>query len=107
MTRGTGVTVKILVILEPDEGGYHAYCPALKGLHVGGDSKEEALDHARDGIILYLNSLTRHGEPLPVGPGCVIEKNRPRVQSYKPPRNAILENLEVLWQPTLAMSGAS
>ena len=101
------VTVKVLVVLEPDEGGYHAYCPALAGLHVGGDSKQEALDHAKDGIILYLNSLARHREPLPVGAGCIIEKNRPRMQSYTLSKNAMLEHLELLWQPVPAMSGTS
>ncbi len=42
------------VIIEPDEPGFHAYCPALKGLHVGGDTAEEALQNARDAITAYV-----------------------------------------------------
>ena len=47
----------IEIIVEPDDDGFHAFCPALKGLHVGGDTEEEALKNAFDGSILYLESL--------------------------------------------------
>ncbi len=63
----TTIEFKIDIIVEPDESGFHAYCPALKGLHVGGDTKEEALQNARDAAIAYLESLIKHGEPIPVG----------------------------------------
>jgi hypothetical protein len=36
------IAFRIQVIVEPDEGEYHAYCPALKGLHTGGTTQEEA-----------------------------------------------------------------
>lgn len=55
------------MIVERDQGGYHVYCPALKGLHAGGDTEEEALLHARDAAIAYLRSLIKHGDPIPVG----------------------------------------
>lgn len=55
------------VIIEPDQPGLHAYCPALKGLHVGGDTADEALQNARDAINAYVRSLTKHGDPIPVG----------------------------------------
>ncbi len=61
------IEFKIDIIIEPDESGFHAYCPALKGLHVGGDTKEEALKNAKDAAIAYLESLIKHGEPIPVG----------------------------------------
>ena len=33
------------VILEcEDEGGYHIYCPVLRGCHSYGDTREEALN---------------------------------------------------------------
>jgi len=55
------------VILErEEEGGYHAFCPALKGCHTQGDTLEEALANAREAIEAYLESLRGHGEPLPV-----------------------------------------
>ncbi len=55
------------VIIEPDQLGFHAYCPALKGLHVGGDTADEALQNARDAINAYIRSLIKHGDPIPVG----------------------------------------
>ena len=55
------------VILEPEEGGgYHAFCPSLKGLHTYGDTLEHAIANAREAVEVYLESLKAHGEPLPV-----------------------------------------
>lgn len=68
------VPVRVQVVLEPDEGGYHAYCPALKGLHVSGATKAEALENAREAIHAYLTSLMKHGEPGPVG--CLDDPDR-------------------------------
>ena len=58
---------KIQVIIEPDEAGFHAYCPALKGLHTYGETEEEALENARNAAIAYLRSLIKHNDPIPVG----------------------------------------
>jgi len=58
---------KVEVIVEPDDIGFHAYCPALKGLHTCGDTEEEALRNARDAAIAYLQSSIKHGDPIPVG----------------------------------------
>ncbi|MBN2187092.1 MAG: type II toxin-antitoxin system HicB family antitoxin [Dehalococcoidia bacterium] len=45
------------VILEPeDEGGYHIYCPVLKGCHSYGNTREEALKNIREAIELWLES---------------------------------------------------
>ncbi len=67
--RGTGHVVQfsVDVVVEPDDGEFHAYCPALKGLHVGGETEEEALKNAMDAVELYLKSLIKHGDPIPVG----------------------------------------
>ena len=60
------MTYRYTVILEPEaDGGYHAYCPALKGCHSQGDSIDEAMAHAREAIEAYLESLRAHGEPIP------------------------------------------
>jgi len=65
--NGPIIEFKVEVVVEPDDVGFHAYCPALKGLHVGGDTKKEALQNAGDAALLYIKSLIRHGEPIPVG----------------------------------------
>jgi len=54
------------IILEPDStGGFHAYCPALKGCHSQGDSSDEAIDNIREAIEAYLESVEAHGEAIP------------------------------------------
>ena len=54
------------VILESEEeGDFHIWCPALKGCHSQGDTKEEALDNIREAIVAYLESLRDEGSPLP------------------------------------------
>jgi len=58
---------RIEIIVEPDEGSYHAYCPALKGLHTCGETEKEAIQNAKDAASAYLQSLLKHGDPIPVG----------------------------------------
>jgi predicted RNase H-like HicB family nuclease len=53
------------VILESDEGGYHAFCPALSGCHTCGDTLEDALENIRDAVRLYCKSLRARSERLP------------------------------------------
>jgi predicted RNase H-like HicB family nuclease len=65
--EGVFIRVAIDIVVEPDEGGFHAFCPALKGLHVDGRTEEEALQNAADMALVYLRSLVRHGDPIPVG----------------------------------------
>ena len=65
------LTLQISVIITPDEGGFHAYAPAFKGLHVDGATEKEAKKNAVEAIIVYLKSLADHGDPLPVGPDLV------------------------------------
>jgi predicted RNase H-like HicB family nuclease len=54
----------VLLDRQPD-GGYHAYCPALKGCHTEGDSIDEALGNMREAVEAYLESVQAHGEPIP------------------------------------------
>ena len=71
------IEFKINVTIEPDVNGYHAYCPALKGLHTCGDTKEEALRNAGDAAVAYLQSLIKHGDPIPVGVSISSNIERP------------------------------
>lgn len=58
---------RIRVVVEPDDEGFHAYCPDLKGLHADGETEEEALKNAKCAARLYIESLLKHEEPLPIG----------------------------------------
>ena len=54
----------IILDREPD-GGFHAYCPALKGCHSEGDTVDEAVNNIREAITAYLESVEAHREPIP------------------------------------------
>lgn len=81
MSDNQNIVVKFKVCVEEDDGGFHAYCPAFKGLHVGGDTVEEAVDNARLAAEMYLQSLFRHGDPLPIGDGFIIEREAVQVSA--------------------------
>jgi predicted RNase H-like HicB family nuclease len=54
------------VIFEKEiEGGYHAFCPILKGCHSQGDNFEEAVENITEAISLYLDSLKEDQQPIP------------------------------------------
>jgi predicted RNase H-like HicB family nuclease len=96
----TEINVKIAV--ERDGDKFHAYAPALKGLHVDGTTKKEAIQNAERAIDIYLESLYRENEELPVGPYLTIK--------YEPISHTLpsarLRNVTVKW-PMQRMSGIS
>jgi antitoxin HicB len=61
---------KYTVILIPEaEGGYSVEVPSLPGCYTQGDTKQEAIDMAKEAIELYLESCKAHNEPIPVETG--------------------------------------
>lgn len=53
------------VILEKEEeGGYHAFCPLLKGCHSQGDTFEETIENIKEAIELYIESLRADARSL-------------------------------------------
>ena len=59
-------TYRYTMILEHQPGGgFHAYCPALKGCHSQGDSLDEAVDNMREAVEAFIESIEAHGEPVP------------------------------------------
>jgi len=76
------IEFQVRIVIEPDGDSFHAYCPALKGLHTCGDTEEEAVSNAEYATRAYLRSLIEHGDPIPVG----------ILSSYG--ENAIMDTLE-------------
>jgi predicted RNase H-like HicB family nuclease len=97
------ITMKVSIVVEPDGGSFHAYCPAFSGLHVDGVSVEDAVKHAKEAVCVYVTSLIMHREPLPLGPDCSISREE---QTPPVPRGALLRHVELQW-PSLSMSGIS
>jgi predicted RNase H-like HicB family nuclease len=46
------------VVIEKDEDGYYAYCPALEGCQTQGDTYEEVLGFIKEAISLYISTLS-------------------------------------------------
>ena len=65
-TRVKELNFVVDIIIEPDEKGFYAHSPALPGLMVDGETKEEAFKNARDGLTALLHSMVRDGDPIPL-----------------------------------------
>jgi antitoxin HicB len=55
----------VLLIPDPADGGYTVKVPTLPECITEGDTLDQALEHARDAIRLYLADLEAAGEPVP------------------------------------------
>jgi predicted RNase H-like HicB family nuclease len=68
-------TYAFRVVVEPDEGGFHAYCPALRryGAVTQGASPEEALKNINEVVQMVVEELREDGIPLPNAPGGDVE----------------------------------
>ncbi|HBQ28536.1 MAG TPA: type II toxin-antitoxin system HicB family antitoxin [Desulfotomaculum sp.] len=54
-----------VIIEREDDGGYHAFCPTLKGCHTQGNSLEETLANVQEAIEAYLESMKARNETIP------------------------------------------
>jgi predicted RNase H-like HicB family nuclease len=57
---------KVPIVVKKDSSGYHAFSPPLKGLHVDGDTKEEALKIGIKAAKIHLSVMIEHGDPIPL-----------------------------------------
>jgi antitoxin HicB len=58
--------MKFRVVIEQDEDGkFIASCPSLPGCISDGDTREEAQRNIADAMAGYLESLKKHGDPIP------------------------------------------
>jgi len=75
--NGRRIHFRIDIVVEPDDGEFHAYCPALKGLHTCGKTRKDALKNARNAAEAYIESLIKHDDPIPVE--VIVEPREPGV----------------------------
>jgi predicted RNase H-like HicB family nuclease len=58
--------MKYRAIIEPDEDGmFVAEVPSLPGCLSQGRTREEAVANIKEAIAAYLESLRKHGDPVP------------------------------------------
>jgi predicted RNase H-like HicB family nuclease len=58
--------MKFRVTLTPDDDGvFVVECPALPGCISQGKTRDEAMTNIREAIQGYLESLKKHGDPIP------------------------------------------
>ena len=55
----------VLLIPDPNVGGYTVKVPALPGITTEGDTVAEALANAKEAIELYLEVLKERGQDIP------------------------------------------
>ncbi len=61
------MTIRFTVIVEKDEDGmYVAKVPDLPGCATEGKTKKELMKNVKEAIQAYLESLKKHGDPIPV-----------------------------------------
>lgn len=53
------------ILMEKTDNGYSAYAPDLPGYVAAGDTRAEVEELIREAIVLHLESLREHGEPIP------------------------------------------
>ena len=58
--------MKYRILIEQDEDGvFVAECPVLPGCISQGNTRTEALENIKEAILGYIESLEKHGEPIP------------------------------------------
>lgn len=58
--------MKFRIVIEQDEDGkFVSSCPTLPGCWSQGGTREEAVTNLTDAIEGYLESLKKHGDPIP------------------------------------------
>ena len=66
MSESSPQVLDFPVFYEEDEtGGYVVVCPALQGCYSQGDTIEQAEANIRECILMCLEDMEEHGEPLP------------------------------------------
>jgi predicted RNase H-like HicB family nuclease len=63
-------TYSFKVVVEPDDGRWHAFCPALQqfGAATCGNTQEEVFKHIHEVVEMIVAELTEDGLPIPEGP---------------------------------------
>lgn len=61
--------MKLDIVLEEEDGTFSVHCPALKGCHSQGATKDEAIRNIQEAIDLYLDVAHEKQENRAQAPG--------------------------------------
>lgn len=82
------LTFQLVVVVERDDDEFYAYCPALRGLHVGGHTIEEAVQNAREAAVGFLEMMIKYNDPIPLG--CQADAHgNPDLERWPHPRDVV------------------
>lgn len=56
-----------IIITRDEDGMFVAECPSLPGCVSQGKTRAETVENIKDAITGYVESLQKHGEPIPPG----------------------------------------
>jgi len=84
---------RVRIIVEKDDPGYHAYAPSLPGLHMPGDTQQEALDNAKEAAALMLKCMIEDGDPIPID--IIIPEKEGLLASVRDHTFSSLEEIQV------------
>lgn len=56
---------QVILIPDPEAGGYTVIVPSLPGCISEGDTAEEAIANIKEAIALHVESMVAHGEEVP------------------------------------------
>ena len=87
--------MSITAMVEPDGDRFHAYTLGFDGIHVNGETVEEAFENLTECVSAHLDSLIKHQEPIPVGVHVKIEA--PEASS---PSLPTIQQLQFSWPLT-------
>ena len=87
--KDLNILFRVDIVIESDGHEFHAFCPTLKGLHTSGKNEGEALENAKNAAIAYVESLIKHGEPIPLS--CIVREKVER----KSKTNHFTENISI------------
>ncbi len=67
MKETVTINLSLDIVVEPDDGQYHAHAPDWPGLHTSGDTVKEAIENSHNAVVALVRSYLKHDEPLPGG----------------------------------------
>lgn len=95
MSSDDKLVLKIPVIIEKDTVGYHAFCPIFKSIHVDGETEDEAFTNIEEAVDVYILSLIKHDEPIPLGVFDMKSRKEMRkiYHTFNPPKPKHLKHI--------------